>query len=105
MHTLLKGVAVLLWLIALGAAATHLLGILPPPEMQARVGGPELYETHFKNYERYARTTWIHVVFGGLLAVLMPLQLSDRVRRTYLPLHRVSGMLFVAFGLLAVCSG
>lgn len=105
MQTLLKGVAVLMWLIALAAAATHFLGILPPPGMQARTGGPELYETHFQNYERYTWSTWIHVVFGGLLAVLMPFQLSGWIRRASLPLHRVSGWLFVAFGLLAVSSG
>ncbi len=105
MRTLVRGTVGLLWLIAIGAAVTHLLGVLPPREMQARLGGPELFETHFADFARNPLSTYIHMVSGIVLAALMPVQFSERLRRTHLSLHRAAGKLLVGSGVLAAATG
>jgi hypothetical protein len=49
--------------------------------------------------------TLLHVVPGGLLLVLMPLQFSARLRNRHLGFHRWSGRLLVAGGLIAALTG
>lgn len=105
MRSLLRALGALLWTIALAAAVLHLFGVLPPRELQAHLGGPELYDTHFKNFDRHRLATLIHVIFGALLAALIPLQLSERTRTRFLSLHRATGKIFVGCGLLAAGSG
>jgi predicted membrane protein DUF2306 len=97
--------AALLWLIALAAAGAYLADIRMAPETEALLGGPELYDTHFENYRQHQGSTYVHIVFGALLAVLMPIQLSGKVRDRLPSLHRLSGGLFVGAGLMAASTG
>lgn len=54
---------------------------------------PESYGDYF-----WPRVSWLfpHVCCGILAAVLGPLQFWPRIRRDYLPLHRIAGRLYVA---------
>jgi hypothetical protein len=105
MRYLVKGAAGYLWMLALVAVAAHILRIRMPPDWEARLGGPELYDTHFALFDQHAWSTYLHLVFGALLAALIPFQLSGRLRRAYLPVHRVSGVLFICAGLIAASTG
>ncbi|MBC8647631.1 MAG: DUF2306 domain-containing protein [Thermoanaerobaculia bacterium] len=49
--------------------------------------------------------TLMHVVTGGLLLILTPLQFSSRVRNRYLRFHRWSGRLLITSGLIAALTG
>lgn len=105
MRYLLNGAVAYLWLLALTAVALHLLAIRPPARLEAFLGAAELYDAHFPLFGRHAWPTYFHVVFGALLAALIPFQLSTRLRRANVSAHRVSGALFVCSGLVAGMTG
>ena len=76
------------WLVILGALAYFIFKNVP----RYFVFTAASYGNYF-----WAKATWLfpHVVCGVLAAVLGPLQFLPRMRRDYLPFHRVAGRVYV----------
>jgi uncharacterized membrane protein len=76
------------WFIVLSSLAYFVIKNVP----RYFVFTPESYGSYF-----WAKASWLfpHVVGGVLAAVLGPLQLWPRIRRDYLPFHRVAGRVYV----------
>ena len=62
---------------------------------------PESYGNYF-----WGKVSWLfpHVVCGVLAAVIGPLQFWPRVRRDYLPFHRLAGRIYVVAVLIGAIS-
>ena len=92
----LWGVVIVLAIIGIAAAvrrALYLTGLVEPfvnPEFGAFDAG----------FAQYSVLTWLHIVPGFLFVVLGPLQFIRRIRSRNIRLHRWSGRVFVAAGVV-----
>lgn len=75
--------AALCWLVAAYAVILLVAAPLRPPLMQQR-------------FDEYPVSTGLHLAVGVLVIVLAPLQLSVRLRRRYVALHRWIGRVYAA---------
>jgi uncharacterized membrane protein len=78
----------LVWFVILSALAYFVIRNVP----RYFVFTPKSYGEYF-----WSKASWLfpHVVCGVLAAVLGPLQFWPRLRRDYLPFHRVAGRVYV----------
>jgi uncharacterized membrane protein len=96
MVAVLWGAVIILALIGLAAAARRMLvlsEVIPsfgPPQVPAFDAG----------FARYPLLTLVHIVPGSLFMVLGPLQFVRRIRSRYISVHRWSGRVFVASGII-----
>lgn len=103
-RVVLRVAAVLLSLVAVGSGLAFLLGLAPPGGGNAPPS-PEWHATHVAELQALPALSNPHVALGMAWVLLVPLQLSARLRNRHRWLHRAVGRIAMAGGVVMAVSG